>query len=436
MHRSIYCWCLPWMGFAYLMASTNLRAGVNYEEAPIHYSRTTPENRVSRLQQRLSVREIELEFEAPHGYLSSVLKELQIPVSSQVLVFSKTSLQKDLIGPRTPRAHYFNEEVHLGYVDHGVIELAVTDPRLGMVFYTLEQSADQPPSFQQRTNSCLTCHSTGRTRNVPGLQVRSVFPSAEGEPVIAAGSFLSTHASPIAQRWGGWYVTGTHGAQAHLGNLTLTEKRKPKTIDNTAGQNLVDLTGRFDAQRYLSPHSDVVALMVLEHQADTLNALTQASFDVREALHQSENPSSLTEASPADDTLEKRINRAAESVAKSLLFAGEAVLTEPVRGTSSFAAEFCVHGPRDRQGRSLREFDLHTRMFRYPCSYLIYSPAFRQLPLELKQGVYRHLNSALSAPTPIVQDARLTPEVRGAIAEILRDTIPEFAELWKARPQP
>lgn len=427
MNHFLTCFLwLPLLATA-INAASLAQAGVNYEEAPIFYSVTSPENRISRLQQRLAAGEVALKYEEPTGYLRSLLHALEIPVSSQVLNFSKTSLQKDHIGPLTPRAIYFNDEVHLGYVQHGVIEIAVTDPQLGMVFYTLDQQPDTPPKFQQRTNNCLTCHSSGRTRNVPGLQVRSVYPDAEGQPVVAAGSFASTHASPLAQRWGGWYVTGTHGSQTHLGNFTLAEKKKPKTIENAAGQNVRSLTDRFDTLAYLTPHSDIVALMVLEHQADTLNALTAAGFEVRLALHQHAT-------SPANSQRDEQIERAAVSVVKSLLFAKEASLTAPVQGTSDFVTEFARTGRRDRQGRSLRDFDLETRMFRYPCSYLIDTPAFHQLPVELRTAVYLRLKLVLGAESPPEEFAHLNTSTRTAVAEVLQATLPELASAWSERP--
>lgn len=407
-------------------------ADVNYEEAPINYSRTPPDNRVTHLQQQLSAGAKSLEFEEPQGYLKSVLRELKIPVTSQALVFSKTSLQKDHVGPQTPRAIYFNDDVIVGYVQHGVLEIAACDSRLGMAFYTMEQTSQAAPVFQQRTNNCLTCHSTGRTRNVPGLQVRSVFPDQEGQPVIAAGSFLSTHASPLNQRWGGWYVTGTHGDQSHLGNFTITEKKKPKQIDNSAGQNIRVLSSLCDLKPYLSPHSDIVALMVLEHQADTINALTQAGFEVRHAQYLSEQAQSSDPETQASmhRQLEQQIEQAAESIVSAFLFTHETPLTAQIQGTSEFAREFTERGPHDEKGRSLRDFDLKSRMFRYPCSYLIYSRAFDDLPTALRHAVYRRLHSELSEHVSPNGHERQSPEIRTAVMDILRSTKPELAKCW------
>lgn len=399
---------------------------VNYEEAPINYSLAVPENVISKLQTKLDAGEQKLQFEETRGYLKSLLDALAISPSSQVLSFSRTSLQDDKISPKTPRAIYFNEEIHLGFVQGGLIEIAARDPELGMVFYTLKQEEAEAPVFKRQTNSCLTCHGAARTKNVPGLLVRSVYPDPGGHPVVAAGSFLSTHKSPLNQRWGGWYVTGTHGDQAHIGNFTLTTAKKPKTVDNSSGHNITDLKDRFDGSPYLTPHSDIVALMVLEHQTDTFNVLTQASFEVRHALYLREQAAQGDAAAieASEQSFGQRLQKATELVVKSLLFSEEAMLTAPIVGTSTFTHDFTARGTKDSNGRSLREFDLKTRMFRYPCSYLIQTPVFDELPEELKSSIGQRMKAILSAGTPEKGFEHLTAEDRTALLAILTETKP------------
>lgn len=400
------------------LISAEVRAGVNYEGAPIHYSTSTPDNPVSRLQSRIGIGEITLAWNEKHGYLPALLQTLDIPVSSQVLVFSKTSLQNDKVGPKTPRAIYFNDEVHVGYVQNGILEIAVADPQLGMVFYTLEQSSEVPAAFERRTNNCLTCHGAARTRNVPGLQVRSVLPDTDGQPVIAAGSFLTNPSSPFSQRWGGWYVTGSHGDQSHVGNFLLTERKKPKEIQNAAGQNVLELSSHCDVSQYLSPHSDIVALMVLEHQVHTYNVLTQASFEVRYAEY-ARNQAVGENVPAAERELSETLERAANNVAAALLFAKETRLTSPIQGTSSFANEFADREPRNELGQSLRQFDLKSRVFKYPCSYLIQAPSYRNLPQSLRDSVERKLQDAISGAQPVAGQHFLTQDEQATILELL-----------------
>jgi hypothetical protein len=85
----------------------------------IGYQSKSPNDSVARLQRRLDQGQAKLTFQGPHGYLLSVLQQLGVPLSSQTLVFSKTSAQQRLIGPATPQALYFNDSVYVGSVQIG-----------------------------------------------------------------------------------------------------------------------------------------------------------------------------------------------------------------------------------------------------------------------------------------------------------------------------
>jgi hypothetical protein len=410
-----------------------IQAGVNYEEAPIHYRKTKPNNAISKLQAQIENGETKLSFDPRFGYLPALLQHLDIAPSSQVMPFAKVSRQNPKIGPQTPRAIYFNDEVHIGYVQEGLIEIAVTDPLLGMVFYTLDQNETERPVFRNESASCLTCHGTSKTKNVPGLQVRSMIPDVTGEPVLAAGSFRSDHSSPIEKRWGGWYVTGKHGAQKHLGNFTLPDQTKPKNLDNHQGQNITALDQFFDTSKYLRNTSDIVALMVLEHQADTINYITTANFETRYAQHLFELESQKNNADVAKLQAEKqnRVKKAGDKLLSYLLFQNETKLTAPLEGVSSFTVDFAATGKKDSTGRSLKDFDLQTRIFKYPCSYLIYSSAFASLPDEIRHYVLQQLAVILGGKVPDNAYAHLSAEDRAAIAGILCETHAEFASLWQ-----
>ena len=259
-----------------LVAQSVLAADL--ERPPLEYSKSTPENAVSRLQQQLESGKTSLTYDADFGYLPALLNALQIPKSSQMFVFSKTSLQRQRITPKTPRALYFNDEVYVGYCHQGdVLEISTTDPKLGTVFYTLDQQRDEKPRFHRQDDTCLICHASSQNQGFPGLLVRSLYADAEGFPLLASGSYRTDQTSPFAQRWGGWYVTGTHGKQVHMGNLIVHGRSVPEDVDNRAGQNVTDLSKLFTTSMYLTPHSDIVALMVLEHQAEMHNCLTRAT---------------------------------------------------------------------------------------------------------------------------------------------------------------
>jgi hypothetical protein len=401
----------------------------DFEREPINYRTAPADNRVTALQQRLDRGEIHLQWSDAHGYLPALLAALEISPSSQVLVFSKTSLQRERIGPKTPRAIYFNDDVYLGYCLGGeVMEVSAVDARLGAVFYTLEQVPEEKPRFFRQRDNCLSCHATSSTGGVPGHLVRSVFPDRRGLPILSLGSYRTDHTSPLRERWGGWYVTGTHGRQQHMGNWIVDNKQHADLAHNQSGQNVTDLRPLFTVGRYLTPHSDIVALMVLEHQTECHNRLTRALFETRHALHYEQTLNRELGEPPSKtwDGARRRISTAGEKLLRYLLFCDEAPLTEPIHGTSPFAQQFTARGPFDRQGRSLRQFDLQRRLFKYPCSYLIYSRAFRELPAEVKDYVLRRLHEVLSGQDRAPAFAHLSAEDRQAIDEILRDTLPEY----------
>ena len=416
-------------------AARPLHGQEDFEGPPIEYSRSAPNNAVSQLQQRLQARQTQLLWEPEFGYLRSVLTKLQVPVESQSLVFSKTSLQLRRISPRTPRALYFSDDVYIGFCQQGdVLELSAVDPQLGTVFYTLSQQDSGPaPAFVRHTDNCLVCHSSSRTDSVPGHLARSLLTDHSGQPLLSAGSRNVNHTTPVPDRWGGWYVTGTHGNQKHLGNLIVTEAEANGPLDNTKGLNRTSLTDLFPVDRYLTGHSDIVALMILEHQILVHNRIARASFAVREALHY-ETTMNAALQNPAGTRLEsttRRIGSAADKLVEALLLCDEAPLTATMTGTSGFAEHFAANGPRDSQGRSLKDLDMQTRMFRYPCSYLILSPAFQALHPEMKSAVLTRLRTVLTEPTASPRYSHLSATDRQNIREILSELLPEFAATTK-----
>jgi hypothetical protein len=410
-------------------------SGQEIERDPINYSAATPRNAITRLQERLAAGTARLDFEEEHGYLRSLLRALDVPESSQVLVFSKTSLQRERISPKTPRAIYFNDDVMVGFCLRGrVIEISAADDALGTAFYTLDQMREEKPAPRRQTESCLLCHSSSANQGIPGHLVRSLFVDRQGQPLLASGSFRTDHSSPLAERWGGWYVTGTSGTQKHMGNMICQTTRGREEPDNSDGVNVVDLKDRFTTAFYLTPHSDIVALMVLEHQVGMLNRLARAGLETRMALHYEREMNKALDrpAGEQSDSARSRIRSVGETVTRYMLFHEETRLTDRVEGTSTFAADFAARGLRDSKGRSLREFDLKTRLFRYPCSYLIYSRAFDSLPAEVKDYVYQRLWQIFNGPRTGKDDPELAADDRAAILDILRETKRDLPDYWKA----
>ncbi len=328
-----------------------------------------------------------------------------------------------------------NDDVMVGFCQHGpVMEISAADEAIGTAFYTLEQTQQEKPLPVRQTDSCLLCHSSSANQGFPGHLVRSLFVNRQGFPLLSSGSFRTDHTSPLAERWGRWYVTGTSGRQKHMGNLICQSAKRPEDLDNTDGVNVLDLKDRLPISRCLTPHSDIVALMVLEHQAGMLNRLARAGMETRMALYyESEINKALGRpAGEPSDSARSRIRGVGDAVVQYMLFGDEARLTDRVEGTSSFACEFVARGPRDSKGRSLRDFDLKTRLFRHPCSYVIYSRAFDSLPSEVKDYIYQRLWELLSGQGTAKDDSRLAAVDREAIIEILRETKPGLPDYWKA----
>lgn len=399
------------------------------EAEPIRYSKTTPNDAISRLQAKLDKGQVKLARDDKFGYLKAVLRELQVPESSQTLVFSRTSVQRHRIAPRTPRAIYFNDDIYIGYCQQGdVLEISSADPRLGTMFWTLNQAAADKPRFERQGNVCLICHASSQNQGMPGHLNTSGYYDSSGEGVRLTDFFTTSHASPLAQRWGGWYVTGKSGTQGHLGNL-IVRGRVSSSTNQAARINATDLSKWLDTSAYLASTSDIVALMVLDHQTEMHNRIVRAGMLTRIALHEDQS------ANPGRKTLsavtQERISSAVEPLVKYLLFADEVKLTDRIEGTSGFAAEFAGRGPRDGQKRSLREFDLKRRLFKYPCSYLIYSPAFDALPALVKDQVWKRLGEILTGKDTSPTFAHLSPADRRAILEILKATKPGVPASWK-----
>jgi hypothetical protein len=394
------------------------------------YLAATAQDPVARLQADIEAGRVKLTYDPKHGYLPSLLKALDIPVASQTLVFSKTSFQQQAISRRTPRALYFNDDVYVGMVQGSkMLEISAVDPELGGVFYVLEQEPGARPKLARQTYDCLQCHNGGMTGNVPGHMMRSVFPKADGTPDFSLGSRLTTDESPWKERWGGWYVTGTHGKMRHQGNEAVRDGGGYTVLDRDAGANVTDLSRYFDTSPYLSPHSDIVALMVLTHQVNVHNLIARARWQTLSALRTEQEMNKALGRAPdyRSETTERILASVGEPLLRALLFSRADPLTDPVKGTSGFAGWFGSRGPRDSRGRSLRQFDLKTRLFRYPCSYLIYSEAFDRLPDPMKDYLYTRLLAVLEGRETHEDFAHLTPEDRAAVKEILRDTKPDFA---------
>jgi hypothetical protein len=385
--------------------------GTSRDHPAIAYSTASTDDAVAQLNRRLANGSAQLAFDAETGYLESVLAALDVPIESQVLVYSQTSFQAKKIHRRNPRAVYFSDDVAVGWVRGGeVLEVSAQDPRQGTIYYTIAQKPGA--TALTRNDNCLACHLSWETLAVPGPFVLTVFPRREESEYT--NGFHIDHRAPLADRWGGWFVTGERVPRRQLGNLELIQPKLPEAGPSPVpAKTTVD--GEFDRTGYLTPFSDVVALMLLEHQTRATNLITRAGWEYRVAAHDAP-------ATVSAGALPPRVREAVDELVDYLLFVDEAPLPAPVRGSSQFAERFTALGPRDEKGRSLRELQLDTRLMRYPVSYMIYSPGFDGLPEAVKRSVLERLAAILTAPPAGQKYAHLTAAVRRDTLEILRAT--------------
>ena len=369
----------------------------------IAYGSAPTRTAVTDLNERLAAGAAALRFDPQTGYLPAVLEALDVPVSSQVLVYSQTSFQASKINQKNPRALYFNDTVAVGWIRGAdLLEITAQDPRQGTIFYSIPQLPSERPQFG-RQEHCVSCHLTWDTLGVPGPTVKTTFARKTMDGFANGGPV--DHRSPIADRWSGWFVTGAAVPEQHRGNVELVQP-VPRT---GPAPKLTSVAGEFDTTGYLAATSDIVALMVLEHQAHATNLMTRLNWEAR-----------------LGD--EARTREAASALADYLLFVDEAPLTARIEGSSGFAAVFSARGPRDARGRSLRDLALEGRLMRHPLSYMVYTPMFEALPDTARDLVVERLAAVLTGRDTAPRYAHVTPAARQSILEILRETRASLAD--------
>ena len=383
------------------------------DEPPHNYRQRIPQDRFTRLKAALESGEIALDRGNEKAFVVSLLKALDVPVTSQMLVFSTTSLQLSLISPSNPRALYFNEDIYVGYVPRGRIEIVSLDPELGGIYYLCDIPNETRPFRAERSERCMNCHASEDTRYVPGIVIKSVIPGPGGGSLDAYRNGETGHSIPFDQRFGGWHVTGRHGITNHRGNVTgRLSAGNLTTISNVPG-------ARFSFEKYLVATSDILPQLLHEHQAGFVNRVVEASYRARTALHASKGQLTPSQAAELDEQ--------ARIVTRYLLFADEVPLPAGgVEGDAAYKADFLRSRRATSDGTSLKDLDLQTRLFKYRCSYMIYSPVFNGLPSVMKERIYRRLTAALTSTNPDKEYDYLPRAEKETIRRILTATLTDF----------
>jgi hypothetical protein len=387
-------------------------------EAPEHDYWNRPLNDpFTKIKDDLEKGRMNLDESSEKAFLESLLKALKIPVSSQMLVYSTTSLQLSLISPRTPRALYFNEEIYLGYVQGGRIEIVSIDPDLGGIFYIFDipQSGKRPVA--ERSRRCMNCHSDEDTHEIPGLVIKSVVPGPTGGSLESYRRAQTGHEIPLSDRFGGWHVTGAEGIGKHWGNLT--GRFTPEGIVTTP----LPPGERFDWSVFPVATSDLLAQLLHEHQVGFVNRVVQAQYRLRTALKRGSGRLSEEDRS--------EVSRQVEELTRYLLFAQEAALPgQELQSDGRFKEEFLADRRLSSKGDSLKDLDLTTRIFRNRCSYMIYSPVFQNLPAGFKKRIYDRMGEALSASRNDPEFAYLRADEKARVRTILKETLPDLPADW------
>lgn len=411
------------------------------QEYPVvQYSGPARDNRISRLQQKIDKGEVKLQWEPGFGYLRSMLKALDIDPSSQTFVFSKTSLQTTHISEKTPRAIYFNDDTYVGFVQGSdLMEFTSADARVGLVFHGMINRQDTAPKWEREGGRCLTCHDTYSMMGggVPRVMVMSAPVDDATDPRTFSSASEVDDRTPIAERWGGWYVSGWYlpGADGkpvpHLGNLPLRAESSLRESDRLKAliptrDNRGNVEGYFDTSHYISDKSDVVALLVLEHQTFVQNLITRASFKIRTLASRDGQPSSVRRWADLDPKQQAAARQVMEPLLRAIFFADAVPLAGQVVTSSGFSERFAARGPKDAEGRSLRDMQLNKRLFRYPLSYMVYSESFNSLPPYALEYLDGRISEVLQGRDERLSD-KLTAGEREAISQILAQTHPRYA---------
>ena len=403
--------------------SINSYAQIAFDYPPLNYSTAPLKNDIEQLRANLEEGKTKLEFDEKFGYLPAILEALKIPKASQVLVFSKTSFQKELIDKENPRALYFNEESYIGWVNKSdTLEFTAVDENVGAVFYTLEQKKTEFPKIVRNNDDCLDCHSSARTQSVPGVMIRSVFL----DKTDSLKTNVVNHRTSFDERWGSWYVTGNSGKMKHLGNIINSKGQKQKH------ENINTLKEYFNTEDYLLDQSDIVALMVLEHQVHMSNLITRANFRTRVTVHRQAaiNRRNNKDENYISEYVMEEIKRNCDSVVKYMLFSEETKLINPISGSPEFVKQFKKNAVSDSKGRSLKDLNCNTRLFEYPLSYMIYTEQFEALPQVAKEYILKRLFDILTGKDKSADFKHLNNEMKKNILEILRETKKNLPDYW------
>jgi hypothetical protein len=394
---------------------TAQEAKLDYKAPPHNYWERPPQDAVTAALKKIENGELKVDTSNDRAFVSSLLGALKVPVSSQLLVYSATSMQSGIINPRNPRALYFNDEIYVGFVPGGLVEIMGVDPELGGVFYIFDKPQPGQLPRTDRSTRCFNCHAGSATMRIPGLLAESVAPIISGASYENYRRDEQGHQIPLADRFGGWHVTSAKPFGETKANIfARSDGSGVKIVKVKPGE-------MWDIEKHLLPSSDILPHLIHEHQIGFDNQVIHAAYIAREIGDKGRTPTL------ADD---KRLNEKASALVRYILFADEAKLPPSgIVGDEQYAKDFLSNKKASGSGLSLKDLDLKTRMFKHRCSYMLYTPQWQKLPALIKNRVYAGMKLALSGKDR--NYAYLSAQERLAIVSILRETLPDLPADWR-----
>ena len=388
---------------------------LDYKAPPHSYWERPPQDAVTAALAKIQSGELKVDTSSDRAFVASLLGALKVPVSSQLLVYSATSMQSGIINPRNPRALYFNDEIYVGFVPGGLVEIMGVDPELGGVFYIFDKPQPGQLPRTDRSTRCFNCHAGSATMRIPGLLAESVAPIISGASYENYRRDEQGHQIPLADRFGGWHVTSAKPFGETKANIfARSDGSGVKIVKVKPGE-------MWDIEKHLLPSSDILPHLIHEHQIGFDNQVIHAAYLAREIGDKGRTPTL------ADD---KRLNEKATALVRYILFTDEAKLPPSgIAGDEKYAADFLSNKKASGTGLSLKDLDLKTRMFKHRCSYMLYTPQWQKLPAMIKNRVYAGMKLALSGKDQ--NYAYLSAQERLAIVSILRETLPDLPADWR-----
>jgi len=393
---------------------------IEFRKPPHNYLTHEAKDRFAGLLKQIQSGEVKLDTSNDKTFLTSILAALDIPVSSQIMVFSASSLQSEIINPRNPRALYFNEDTYVGFVPNGKVEVISMDPTHAAIFYIFDglRPGGALPNIA-RSEKCFNCHAGNATRRVPGLIAESLLPMASGASLETYRRDEQGHQIPLEQRFGGWHLTGGHHIPTTHANLmgVATEAGKFDKVSAKPGE-------MWDIDRHLLPTSDILPNLLHEHQLGFENRVFHAAYVMRQLL--ADGRGSLPFSAKAE------VEKLAEELARYVLFSDEAKLPrEGIEGDTNFMRDFARNRKPAKSGLALKDFDLKSRIFKHRASYMLYTESWEKLPTVLKDRVYYKMAEGLREQNPGPIGAHIPVEEKRAIRSILKETLPGLPNWWR-----